>query len=46
MDHIIEIFRAVRKELGIEMPKDGRTVRLTDVRVRANGGIERANQIG
>lgn len=46
MDHIIGVFRAVRKDLGIEMPKDGRTVRLTSVQSRANGGIDRVNPLG
>ena len=41
MNHIIEIFKDVRKTLGIEMPKDGKTVRLTSTQIRATGGIER-----
>jgi CO dehydrogenase beta subunit/acetyl-CoA synthase epsilon subunit len=40
MNHVIEIFRAVRKDLGVEMPKGGKTVRLTGTQIRANGGIE------
>ena len=40
MNHVIEIFRAVRKDLGIEMPKDGKTIRLTDTQIRANRGVE------
>ena len=43
MDHVIDIFRTVRKELGIEMPKDGKNVRLTDTQIRANPGVERVN---
>lgn len=43
MDHVIDIFRTVRKELGIEMPKDGKNVRLTETQVRANPGVERVN---
>ena len=43
MDRIIDVFRTVRKDLGIEMPKDGKTVRLTGTQVRANRGIERVN---
>jgi hypothetical protein len=43
MDHVIDIFRTVRKELGIEMPKDGKNVRLTGTQVRANHGLERVN---
>jgi hypothetical protein len=43
MDHVIDIFRTVRKELGIEMPKDGQNVRLTQTQVRAIHGIERVN---
>lgn len=45
MDHIIEIFRAVRRELGIELPKDGKTVRLTTPQIRANGGVEAVNPL-
>jgi hypothetical protein len=45
MDHIIDIFRSVRKGLGIDMPKDGKTVRLTGTQVRANRGIERVKPI-
>jgi len=41
MNHIIETFKDVRKTLGIEMPKDGKTVRLTSTQIRANRGIER-----
>lgn len=40
MDHVIDIFRKVRKELGITMPKDGKTVRLTGTQIRANHGVE------
>ena len=40
MNHVIEIFGAVRKDLGIEMPKDGKTIRLTDTQIRANRGVE------
>lgn len=40
MDHVIDIFRTVRKELGIAMPKDRKTVRLTGTQVRANHGVE------
>ena len=43
MDHIIEIFKTVRKELKIEMPKDRKTVHLTGTQIRANHGIERVN---
>jgi len=43
MDHVIEIFRTVRKELGIKMPKDGENVRLTETQVRANHGVTRVN---
>jgi hypothetical protein len=40
MDHIIDIFRAVRSELGIKMPADGKTVRLTTPQCKANAGVE------
>ncbi len=43
MDHIIDIFRSVRKQLGIELPKDGKTVRLTGTQIRANHGVERVH---
>ena len=43
MDHIISIFRTVRKELGIGLPKDGKTVRLTGTQIRANHGVERVH---
>ncbi|MBI5315016.1 MAG: 2-oxoglutarate:ferredoxin oxidoreductase [Nitrospirae bacterium] len=43
MDHVIEIFRAVRKDLGVEMPTDGKTVRLTGTQIRANHGVECVN---
>jgi len=43
MNHIIEIFKSVCKELGIQMPKDGGTVRLTGTQIRANHGIERVS---
>lgn len=46
MDHVIDIFRRVRKELGIAMPADGKTVRLTGVQARANQGVERICPIG
>jgi hypothetical protein len=45
MNRIIAIFRSVRKELGIEMPKDGKTVRLTGTQIRANHGTERVKPI-
>lgn len=45
MDHVIEIFRKVRTELKIAMPKDGKTVRLTGTQQRANGGVERINPV-
>lgn len=45
MDHIIDVFRAVRKDLGIPMPKDGKTVRLTTTQVRLNNGQERVNPL-
>jgi hypothetical protein len=45
MDHIIEIFKIVRKDMGIDMPKDKRTVRLTGTQIRANHGIERVNPL-
>jgi hypothetical protein len=32
-----------QKELGIEMPKDGKNVRLTETQVRANHGVEQVN---
>jgi len=37
-DHIIEIFRRVREEMGISLPPDGKTIRLTDVQSDANEG--------
>lgn len=40
MAHIIEIFRTVRKDLGIAMPNAGKTVRFTGTQIRANGGVE------
>ena len=40
MDHIIRIFRKVRNELGITMPVDDKTVRLTSPQSKANGGLE------
>lgn len=43
LDHIIKIFKTVRKEMGIQMPKDGKTVRLTGTQMRANRGIEYVN---
>jgi hypothetical protein len=45
MDHIIEIFRKVRKELKIVMPKDGKTVQLTGTQQRANNGVERVDPL-
>ncbi len=45
MNHIIDIFRSVRKELGIQMPKDGKTVRLTGTQIRANHGIEQVDPL-
>lgn len=45
MDHIIEVFRCVREELKIPMPKDGKTVRLTPTQVRLNGGITHVNPV-
>lgn len=45
MDRIIGIFRKVRHELGIAMPEDGKTVRLTGTQQRANGGVERVNPV-
>ncbi len=45
MDHIIEIFKTVRKDMGIDMPNDGNTVRLTDTQIRAKHGIERVNPL-
>jgi len=40
MAHIVEVFRRVRQELGIRMPPDGKTIRLTQTQQRANGGVE------
>lgn len=45
MNHIIEIFRRVRKELKIELPKDGKTVKLTPTQSRWNGGITHVNPL-
>lgn len=45
MNHIIDIFRKVRKELGIKIPRDGKTVRLTGTQVRANHGVEWTNPV-
>lgn len=45
MNHIIGIFRTVRAQLGITVPKDGKTVRLTGTQIRMNGGIERVNPL-
>lgn len=42
-DQIIEVFKTVRKDMGIDRPKDGKTVRLTGTQIRANQGIERVN---
>jgi hypothetical protein len=38
MNHVIDVFRRMRSELKIKMPRDGRTVRLTPVQSRLNGG--------
>ena len=43
MDHIIEVFRTVRTDLEIAMPKDGKIVRLMGTQVRANYGIQHVN---
>lgn len=45
MDHIIGIFRKVRKELKIAMPQDGKTVQLTGTQQRANNGVERVDPL-
>ncbi len=45
MDHVIDIFRTVRKELGIAMPNGGKTVRLTGAQSRANHGVESVNPL-
>ncbi len=45
MDHIIEVFRAVRKDLGIRLPDDGKTIRMTGTQIRANHGVERVNPL-
>lgn len=45
MDHIVDVFRRVRRELRIPMPKDGKTVRLTPTQVRLNGGITHENPL-
>ncbi len=45
MHHIIEIFRTDRKDMGIEMPRDGKTVRLTGTQIPANHEIERVNPL-
>ncbi|HXF93908.1 MAG TPA: hypothetical protein VNK46_14240 [Nitrospiraceae bacterium] len=45
MDHVIDIFRKVRKELRIAMPKDGKTVRFTGTQVRANHSVESVNPL-
>jgi len=45
MDHVVAVFRKVRKELGIAMPKDGNTVRLTGTQIRANHGVESVNPL-
>jgi len=39
-DHIIGIFRKVRKEMGISLPQDGKTVHLTGMQSCANEGEE------
>jgi hypothetical protein len=36
--HIISIFRKVRKELGIKLPADGKTISLTGTQIHANQG--------
>ncbi len=43
MDRVIAIFRKVRKELGIAMPKNGKTVRITGTQIQANHGVEWVN---
>ena len=45
MDHIIEIFRRVRGELKIPMPKGGKTVKLTPVQIQMNGGKTHLNPL-
>ncbi len=45
MNHIIEVFRRVRQELKIAMPKDGKTVRLTPIQVQVHGGITHMNPV-
>lgn len=42
-DYIIDIFKIVRKDLGIQIPKDGKTVPLTGTQIRTNHGIESVN---
>lgn len=45
MERIIGIFRKVREEMRIAMPKDGKTVRLTGTQVRANKEMEWVNPL-
>jgi hypothetical protein len=45
MDHLIEIFRTVRRELGVELPPDGKTIRLTPPQSKANQGVERVSPL-
>lgn len=40
MDHVIDVFREIRRQLGIKLPKDGKTIRLTTPQIRANQGEE------
>ncbi len=42
-NRVIEIFQAVRKDLVVEMPTDGKTVRLTGTQIRANLEVEYVN---
>tara|TARA_B100001079_G_scaffold194652_1_gene168371 strand:+ start:153 stop:872 length:720 start_codon:yes stop_codon:yes gene_type:complete len=39
-DHMIKIIRRVRQELGITLPTDGKTIRLTTTQSSANNGME------
>jgi len=45
-DHIISIFRRVRKQLGITMPANRETVKLTGTQSKANCGATHCNSIG
>lgn len=45
MDRVIEVFRHVRNELGIAMPKNGKTIKLTTPQIRANHGTEWVNPV-